>query len=206
MTRIRLLSPPLLLALSGCAASLELQDAAADPAWQGREPERVMVVGLDERRYRGQFERTFVDALRRFGFNAVVGASYAAALRDFDDPGTFAAIMASSRADSLLTVRAVGFGQPNNDVWSVAYAPAALFADGSRGFRQTRGRTMAGAVPGNTAAPYYGLEVQFFDVAADRMVWTARTPIFEGGDMDKLVVEYAELAIGDLTARGVIRP
>ena len=206
MTRIKLLLLPLLLVLSGCAASLELQDAASDPAWQGREPARVMVVGLDERRFRSLFERTFVDELRDRGFNAVVATTFAPALRDFDGPETLARVITEARADSLLTVRAVGFREPGNDAWSARYVPAALFAGSDRGFQRTRARATAGEAPDDVAAAYYGLEAQFFDVAGDRLVWTARTPIFAAGDMDDLVTGFAELSVADILARGVIRP
>ncbi len=206
MTGIKLWSLPLLLALGGCAASLELQDAAVDPAWHGREPERIMVIGLDERRFRNPFERIFVDELRVLGFNAVVSATFATAIRDFDDQREFPRIIGASRADSLLTVRAVGFDRPSNEAWAAGYVRAALFADNASGIRPMRGRGTAGAAPDNVTAAYYGFEAQFFDVAGDRLVWTARTPIFEAGDMDELVVAFAEVAVDDLLARGVIRP
>lgn len=206
MTKIKLLVLPLLVALGGCATSLELQDSAVDPAWQGREPERVMVIGLDERRYRSPFERTFVDELRSRGFDAVVSTTFAPALKDFDDEARFDEIIEASRADSLLTVKAVGFRQPNNDAWAAGYVLSALFADNYRDYRQMRGLVTLGAAADNVAAAHYGLEVQFFDVEQDHMIWTAKTRIFDGGDLDDLVVQLADLMIDDLIAKGVIRP
>ncbi len=56
----------------------------------------------------------------------------------------------------------------------------------------------------NTATAHCGLEVQFFDVKSDHMIWTAKTKTFDAGDLDDLVIQFADIVIDDLIAKGVI--
>lgn len=202
----RIIVLTVLMQLAGCATEVAIRDSAVDPAWQGDEPERVMVIGLAERRYRVPFESTFVAELRSRGFNAVSSAEYAPVLSDLDDPAAFDEIIARSEVDSLLTVKAVGVREANNDAWAVAYVAAALFADNYRDYRSMRGLVTAGAAADNVSAANYGIEVQFFDVPTDQMIWTAKTKAFDAGDLDDLVVKLADVMIEDLTRKGVIRP
>jgi len=206
MKTVRIMLLPGVLLMAGCATELSIRDSAVDPAWQGDTPEKVMVIGLAERRYRTPFESTFVDELRSRGFNAVTSTAYAPALQDFDDAGKFEAIIAQSGVDSLLTVKAVGVRKANNDAWAAAYVAAALFADNYRDYRRMRGLVTVGAAADNVAAAHYGLEVQFFDVPTDQMIWTAKTKTFDAGDLDDLVIKLADVMIDDLTQKGVIAP
>lgn len=196
----------LLASLAGCATSVKLQDSAVDPDWSGSTPERVMVIGLDERRYRNPFEYTFVEELQSRGFDAVASARFAPALGDFDDDEKFDQIIAASGADSLLSVKAVGVRQANNEAWSAAYLAAALFADNYSEYRDMRRLITVGTVADNVSAASYGIEVQFFDVRSGQMIWTAKTRTFDAGDLDDIVVRLADLIIDDLVANGVIEP
>jgi len=206
MARIRfwILFPLVLLA--GCATSVRLQDSAVDPTWTGSTPERVMVIGLAERRYRNPFERTFVDELQSRGYDAVASVQYTPALSDFDDDDKFDQIIAASGADSLLSVKAVGVREANNDAWGAAYIAAALFSDNYRDYRDMRRLITVGAVADNVSAASYGIEVQFFDVRSGQMIWTAKTRTFDAGSLDDMVVRLADLIIDDLVSKGVIEP
>lgn len=186
---------------AGCTTTLSISDSAVDPEWQGEAPDRVMIIGLDERRYRTPFESTFAAELRSRGFDAVTSTAYAPMLEDFEDSARFDAIMQQANADSVMTVKAVGFREPNNTAWSVAYIAAALLAENYQQSRGMRAMVAAGALADNTAAAHYGLEVQFFDVKSDRMIWTAKTKTFDGGN---LVIRFADVMIDDLIAKGVI--
>ena len=67
-----------------------------------------------------------------------------------------------------------------------------------------RALVAADALADNTAAAHYGLEVQFFDVKSDHMIWTAKTKTFDAGDLDDLVIKFADIMIDDSIAKGVI--
>ncbi len=193
-----------LITLSGCATSVSIQDSAVDPEWQGETPKRVMIIGLDERRYRGPFESTFVAELQSRGFDAVTSGAYVPVLDDFEKPETFDRAMAESGADSVITVQAFGFREANNDAWAAVYLASVLLSDSYETSRGARALVAAGALADNADAANYGLEVQFFDAPSDRMIWTAKTKIFDSGDLDDLVIKFADVMIADLIEKGVI--
>jgi len=194
------------LIASGCSTTMTIQDSAVDAGWGGETPERVMVIGLDERRYRTPFESTFVAELRSRGFNAVTSTAYAPVLSDFDDDDKFDEIIELADVDSVLTVKAVGFREPNNTGWAVAYVAAALLSSNYRESRGMRSLVAAGAMADNASAAHYGLEVQFFDTETDRMIWTAKTKTFDANELDDLVIKLADIMVDDLIAKGVIEP
>jgi len=194
----------LIMVASGCATKMSISESAVDAEWQGGTPEKVMIVGLDERRYRTPFESTFVAELRSRGFNAVTSTAFAPVLEDFEDPAKFDEIVEQSGADSVITVKAVGIREVNNTAWGVAYVAAALLSENYEQSRGMRALVAAGALADNTAAAHYGLEVQFFDVKSDHMIWTAKTKTFDAGDLDDLVIKFADIMTDDLIAKGVI--
>lgn len=194
----------LTLLIGGCATEVAIQDSAKNPQWQGDNPQKVMIVGIDERRYRTPFESTFVAELRSRGYNAVTSTAYAPVLSDLEDDATFKQVIEQSGADSIMTVKAVGFRQPNNDAWAAAYIVAALFAEDYSDYRRMRGAVSAGALADNVAAAHYGLEVQFFDVATDKMIWSAKTRTFDAEHLDDLVIKLADVLIDELIAEGII--
>lgn len=192
------------LSLFGCATKMSMTDSAVDSNWEGDSPQKVMIVGLAERRYRTPFESAFVDELRSRGFEAVTSAAYAPVLSDLEDESKINDILAQSGADSLMTVQAVDVREANNDAWAVAYIAGALFADNYQESRGMRALVAAGALADNASAANYGIEIQFFDTKTDRMIWTGKTKTFDAGDLDDLVILLADVIVDDLSAKGVL--
>jgi len=192
------------LLLSACSTSMKLADSAVDKNWDGTPPKKVMIIGLAERRYRTPFESAFVDELRSRGYDAVTSTAYAPVLADLDDENKIEDIIKLSNVDSAMTVKATGFREPNNNAWAVAYVASMLFAENRQEAKGMRALVAGAALADNVAAAHYGLEIQFFDVKSDRLIWTAKTKTFDAGDMDDMVILLADLIINDLAAKGVI--
>jgi hypothetical protein len=88
----------LLLVACTSTSTHQLKHTAKDPEWTGEPFQRILVVGLQERKYRIPFEDTFSAELRGRGFDAVASYRSVPDPTDLDSPEE----VASSYADVVI--------------------------------------------------------------------------------------------------------
>lgn len=194
----------ILLMAAACTSTHQLSHSALDPEWSGDPHQRILIIGLEERKYRIPFEDAMAAELRIRGIDAV--ASY----RDFPDPRKFDDIneverlLSATEADAVLTVRAEGFREANNDAWAAAYAVTWFLVDDYQTRRDLRRVVATGAAIDNVDAAHYGVEAEFWDAATYRSIWVGKTDTYDAGDLDEVVTAYANIIVEELRTNRLI--
>jgi hypothetical protein len=98
----------LLLVACTPTSTHQLKHTAKDPEWAGEPFQRILVVGLQERKYRISFEDTFSAELRGRGLDAVASYRSVPDPTDLDSREEVERVLASTGVDAVLTVSAEG--------------------------------------------------------------------------------------------------
>ena len=194
----------ILLTVAACTSTHQLSHSAVDPEWRGDPHQRILIVGLEVRKYRLPFEDTMAAELRGLGIAAIASYRDAPDPRQFDDVDEVERILKSSGADAVLTVRAEGFREANNDAWGAAYAATWFLVDDFQTRRDLRRAIAGGAAIDNMDAAHYGVEAEFWDAATYRSLWVGKTDTYDAGDLDEVVSVYADVVVAELQANGLI--
>ena len=193
-----------LVAAGGCTSSHKLIHSGADPQWVGEPKQRVLVVGLEQRKYRVPFEDNFVDELKGRGIDAVASYRYAPDAKFFDSVDEVESVLKETGVDSVITVRAEGLREANNDLWAAAYAASWFFIDDSSVRRDVR-RTVAGAAAiDNADADSFGIEIEFWDASTFRSMWVGKTDTYDAGSVQQSVNALADVVVAELQSKGML--
>lgn len=195
----------LVFGLVACGSTHQLKHSAKDPEWLGEPFERILVVGLAERKYRIPFEDTFAAELRSMGIDAVASYRSVPDPTSLDNPAEVEKILASTGVDSVLTVRAEGFREAHNEAWGIAYAATWFLIDDYQTRRDVRRVVAAGAAIDNMDAARYGVETELWNAANYRSVWVGKTDTYDAGDLREVVSSYADVVVSELRAKALIR-
>lgn len=197
------LCAPLILSM-GCVSTHKLIHSGADPEWSGEPKQRVLVVGLEQRKYRVPFEDTFVEELRSRGIDAVGSYRYAPEVTFFDEVSEVDRVLEEAGVDSVLTVRAEGLREANNDVWAAAYTASWFLVDDFQDRRDVR-RVVAGAAAvDNIDADTFGIEIEFWDAESYRSIWVGKTDTYDAGRIEQSVAALADVVLGELRSKGML--
>jgi len=194
----------LLFLFTGCTSSHKLVHSSADPEWTGTPKQRVLVLALVEREYRIPFEDEFSAELRSRGIDAVASYRSAPDKSFFDSESEVQRILSETNVDSVLTVRAEGLREANNEAWGVAYTAAWFLIDDYQTSRDVR-RVVAGASAiDNIDADSFGIEVEFWDASTYRSAWVGKTNTYDAGSMQQSVSALADVVVGELQSAGML--
>jgi hypothetical protein len=199
---LMLLAAPLLLA---ACQSTTINSAWFDPNFKGPAMKKIVVVGagtnLSNRRV---FEDIFAQKLRDAGVEGVAGwtviADEARAAQ-----GQFTDAVARSGAQGLLVVRLLGVDTRTQVTTTMSPAGAMMWGSGPWG--PGWGGAFGPAMVPVTEVSQYDLatvETTLFDTTTRSVVWSANTQTLNPRTVDREAPGFADLIIGQLTARGVI--
>jgi hypothetical protein len=195
----------MLLVACSSTSTHQLKHTAKDPEWAGEPFQRILVVGLQERKYRIPFEDTFSAELRARGFDAIASYRSVPDPTDLDSPEEVEKILASTGVDAVLTVSAEGLRQANDQAWDVAYAVTWHLIDDPFLRRDVRRVIGAGAAVDNLNAAHYGVEAELWSAANHRSIWVGKTDTYDAGELQELVSSYADVVIEELSNNKLIK-
>lgn len=194
----------LLAAATGCTSSHKLIHSSADPQWAGGPKQRVLVVGLEERKYRIPFEDYFTVELQSRGIDAVASYRFASDATFFDSVEEVESVLQETNVDSVLTVRAEGMREANNELWTAAYSAAWFFIDDPEVRRDVRRAVAGAAAIDNADADSFGIEIEFWDATTYRSMWVGKTDTYDAGSVQQSVAALADVVVGELRSRGML--
>jgi hypothetical protein len=115
-------------------------------------------------------------------------------------------MLASTGVDGVLTVRAEGFREANNQAWGAAYAVTWFLVDDPFDRRALNRVIGAGAAVDNLDAAHYGVETELWNAATQRSVWVGKTDTYDAGDLKEVVATYADVVVDELSAKSLTQP
>ena len=194
----------LLIFVAGCTSSHKLIHSGADPEWVGAPKQRVLVVGLHERKYRIPFEDNFTAELMSRGIDAVASYRYAPDAEFFDSMEEVEVVLNETAVDSVISVRAEGLREANNDFWGAAYAASWFLIDDYQTRRDVRRVVAGGAAVDNMDADSFGIEIEFWDASTYRSMWVGKTDTYDAGSIQQSVSALADVVVAELQSLGML--
>jgi len=175
-----------------------------NPAWQARELDKVLVIGVYDRSYRIAAESVFAAELKEQGINAMTSYEVFPDLQKMGEAAEVKQKLDELGIDAVLSIATLE-SRPEydrEDWWSTYGWMAILGAES----QQARGVANL-----QDASDYYSqgemeLDIGLFDAKSLQPIWNAVTEsyAFNQGDADE-VKELADFMVGELTARGIFK-
>lgn len=202
---MRIRSPLLLLALvifvAGCQTT-SIQSAWYDTNFRGGPMRKIVVVGSVDNVADGRvFEDIFAERLRAAGVEGVAGYTVIAdEARVGEAP--FAAAVTNTGAQGLLLVRLLRVDTRTQV--STTMVPGGMGWGWGGGLGSPFGPSM---VPVQQVRQYdlASVESKLYDVQTKQLVWAATTTTFNPTSVARETPGFADVIIGQLTQRGIIR-
>jgi hypothetical protein len=196
--------PVVALLLAACQTT-SIQSAWFDPNFSGGPMKKIAVVAagtnLSNRRV---FEDVFAEKLRAAGVDGVAGWTVIAdEARAAEAP--FTAAVTKTGAQGMLVVRLLGVDTRTQV--STTMVPTSAMWGGSRWGSGWGGGAFGPSMVPVSEIQQYELamvETTLYDVATGRVVWAATTQTLNPSSVQREAPGFADVIIGQLSARGLI--
>jgi len=199
---------PLLLVtlLLGACQTTTIQSAWFDPNFKGSPMQKIDVVAVGTNlANRRVFEDIFAQRLRDAGVDGVAGWTVIPdEARAAEAP--FTAAVTSTGAQGLLVVRLLGV-DTRTQVTTTMVPTSSVMWGGSRWGGGWGGGSFGPSMVPVSEIQQYDLamvETTLYDVATGRVVWAATTQTFNPSSVQREAPGFADVIIGQLSARGLI--
>jgi hypothetical protein len=181
-------------ALTSCA-STELSEAWFDSSYTGGPLESVLVVGVsDNVRRRGLFEQELTSRFNSRGVAAVASMSVAPTVEDLDEES----VKKKARELDIESVIVTKLLSVDKERYYVSGQPTRYYGY----YDRATGRELS---PGFWAEyEIVKLETNLYDVASDKLIWSAASETFDPPPIEKFVQSLSKKIIDDLTKRGLL--
>jgi hypothetical protein len=192
--------------LLGACQTTTIQSAWLDPNFKGSPMQKIDVVAVGTNlANRRAFEDIFAQRLRDAGVDGVAGWTVIPDdARAAEAP--FTAAVTQTGAQGLLVVRLLGV-DTRTQVTTTMVPTSSVMWGGSRWGGGWGGGSFGPSMVPVSEIQQYDLamvETTLYDVATGRVVWAATTQTFNPSSVQREAPGFADVIIGQLSARGLI--
>jgi hypothetical protein len=205
----------LLLLLAGCAAS-KITGSWVDPTFNRAQLHSILVLGVSEQElFRRTFEDEMVSQLKRYGLKAV--PSYRSISgEELPEKQEMEQWVGSQKVDGVLVARLVGtheetvvspgyitsFGSPG-PYWGGRHYPGGYPYGGWYDY-YSGGYDIIHQPPQVSHYRVYTIETTLYLVASDQPVWSARSEIYPGDDLNRVMGKFVAQLVKNMADKGVL--
>jgi hypothetical protein len=207
----------LVLLLAGCAAS-KITASWVDPSFNRSQLRSILVLGVSQQDlFRRTFEDEMVSQLKRYGLKAV--PSYRSISgEDLPEKRQMEQWVGSQKVDGVLVSRLVGthretvvspgyitsFGAPPpGPYWGGRHYPGGYPYGGWYDY-YAGSYDIIHHPPQVTHYEIYTIETTLYLVASDQPVWSARSEIYPGDDLNRVMGKFVAQLVRNMVDKGVL--
>ena len=177
--------------ICACGASVKMIDSWMDESKAGYSIDNVLVIGISQKEItRNLWENTFVELLGKNSIKAQAGHIVSGDQAIEPDRKSILAAVQKIGADTVLITRVVGTEEKTKTRPGIVHYEPAPYYMGMYDYYGYAYRTVYNP-PVNYNETTVRLESNLYDVATEKLIWTARS---EAVDANLLKTDYAKMA------------